>query len=193
MVGGGHAPGVGRRATSEFPPGWSDEQIIAVIKDVANDPGEARRRQYNGRWRCAGERYNVHVVVLVEENGYVHTGYPIAGPGVIRNADTAKDPANPTVADLHENRISYFADRVLTALADRLSPADYSHYRSLHWAGEWEELVDVLAAHASIENLTLSPDEFSDFEKLLNTYDLPVAGCLYLNDRDHILENLRPA
>src|SRR6266511_3467798 len=108
-VGGGHAPGVGHRGTSEFPRGWSDEQIIAVIKDVANDPGEARRQQPNGRWRCAGERYGVHLVVLVEENGHVHTGYPVAGKGVVRNADTAKDPANPTVADLEENRVSYFA------------------------------------------------------------------------------------
>ncbi|HKN51845.1 MAG TPA: EndoU domain-containing protein [Amycolatopsis sp.] len=192
-MGGGHAPSVGRRATSEFPPGWSNEQIIAVIKDVANDPGEARRRQYNGRWRCAGERYNVHVIVLVEENGQVHTAYPIAGPGVVRNPDRAKDPANPTVADLQDNRISYFADSVLAMFAERLAPADYAHYRSLLWAGEWEELVDVLAAHASIEDFKLSPDEFSDFEKLLNSYDLPVANCLYLNDREHIIERLRPA
>lgn len=191
-MGGGHAPGVGRRGTSEFPKGWSDEHIIAVIKDVANDPGEARRRQQNGRWRCAGERYGVHLVVLVEENGHVHTGYPVAGPGVVRNADTAKDPANPTVADLKENRISYFADSVLTLLADRLTPEDFTHYRTLLWSGEWEELVDVLAAHACKVDLKLSPDEFSDFEKLLNTYDLPVAGCAFLNDRGHILERLRP-
>lgn len=52
-MGGGHASGVGRRATSEFPPGWNDEHIISVVKDVANDPSEARRQQRNGRWRCA--------------------------------------------------------------------------------------------------------------------------------------------
>jgi hypothetical protein len=39
----------------------------------------------------------------------------------------------------------------------------------------------------------MSPDEFSDFEKLLNTYDLPVPACAFLNDRDHILERLRPS
>jgi hypothetical protein len=190
-MGGGHASGAGRRATSEFPPGWSDEHIISVVKDVANDPGEARRQQRNGRWRCAGERFNVHVVVLVEENGYVHTAYPVAGPGVTRNPDAARDPANPTVADLKENRISFFADSVLTMLGDRLSPEDFTHYRTLLWSGEWEELGDVLAAHAAKVDLKLSSDELSDFEKLLNSYDLPIAGCAFLNDRDHILTQLR--
>ncbi|OXM70898.1 EndoU domain-containing protein [Amycolatopsis vastitatis] len=191
-MGGGHAPGVGRRATSEFPPGWTDEHIISVVKDVANDPSEARRRQQNGRWRCAGERFNVHLIVLVEADGRVYTAYPVAGPGVVRNPDTARDPANPTVADLRENRISFFADSVLTTVGGRLSPEDYTHYRTLLWAGEWEELADVLAAHAVKVGLNLSPDEFSDFEKLLNSYDLPVPGCAFLNDREHILRQLRP-
>lgn len=189
-MGGGHAPGVGRRATSEFPPGWTDEQIIAVVKDVANDPGEARRLQKNGRWRCAGERFNVHLIVLVEENGHVHTAYPVAGPGVVRNPDTARDPANPTVADLKENRISFFADSVLSTLGGRLPPDDLSHYRTLLWSGEWEELADVLAAHVVKDGLRLTSDELSDFEKLLNSYDLPVPGCAFLNDREHILTRL---
>ena len=191
-MGGGHAPGVGRRATSEFPAGWTDEHIISVVKDVANDPSEARRQQLNGRWRCAGERFNVYLIVLVEEDGRVYTAYPVAGPGVVRNPDTARDPANPTVADLKENRISFFADSVLTTVGDRLKPEDYTHYRTLLWAGEWEELADVLAAHAVKVGLNFSPDEFSDFEKLLNSYDLPVPGCAFLNDREHILKQLRP-
>jgi hypothetical protein len=191
-VGGGHAPGTGRRGTSEFPVGWSDEQIIAVVKDVANDPGEPTRRQHNGRWRAAGERHGVNVVVLVEENGQVHTAYPIGGPGVTRNADTAKDPANPTVADLADGRISYFADILLNQLANRLPAVDLTHYRGLLWAGEWEELVDVLVAHIVSERLSLSVDEYADLERLLNTYELPLAGYVFLNDREHILEQLRP-
>jgi hypothetical protein len=123
----------------------------------------------------------------------VYTGYPVAGPGVVRNPDAARDPANPTVADLKENRISFFADSVLTALADRLSPEDYTHYRTLLWSGEWEELADVLAAHATKLGLNLSADELSDLEKLLNSFDLPVANCAFLNDREHILNQLRPA
>ncbi|MDT7726993.1 MAG: hypothetical protein QOI21_3569 [Actinomycetota bacterium] len=191
-MGGGHAPGTGRRATSEFPAGWTDEQIIAVIKDVANDPGEPRRRQYNGRWRAAGERYGVQVVVLVEENGQVHTAYPLEGEGVMRNPDTAKDPANPTVADVAAGRISYFAEVLLNQLANRLPQTDFAHYRSLLWSGEWEELVDVLVAHIGAENLRLTVDEYADLERLLNTYDLPVIGYDFLNDRDHVLERMRP-
>ena len=190
-MGGGHAPGTGRRATSEFPPGWSDEQIIAVVKDVANDPGEPRTRQYNGRWRCAGERYGVQVVVLVDAEGFVHTGYPIGGLGVVRNPDAARDPANPTVADAAENRISYFIDSLLNLLADRLTPPELTHYRGLQWSGEWEELTDTLAAHITVAELRLTPDELSDFEKLLNSFDLPMKDCLYINDRDHILNRLR--
>ncbi len=191
-MGGGHAPGKGRRATSEFPVGWTDEQIIAVIKDVANDPSEPRRRQHNRRWRCAGERYGVHLIVLVEENGNVHTGYPVAGPGVVRNPDAAADPANPTVADVSAGRISFFGDSVLDQLSDRIAPDVLAYYRTLHWSGEWEELADVLVAHALNEDLRLSVDEFATLESLLNSFELPVFGFLYLNDRAHALTTLRP-
>ncbi len=191
-MGGGHAPGKGRRATSEFPAGWTGEQIIAVIKDVANDPSEPRLRQHNGRWRCTGERYGVHLIVLVEDNGSVKTGYPVAGPGVVRNPDAAADPANPTVADLAAGRISFFGDSLLDQLADRLAPDVLSFYRTLHWSGEWEELADVLVAHAVHENLRLGVDEFATLESLLNSFDLPIDGFLYLNDRTHTLATLRP-
>lgn len=191
-MGGGHAPGTGRRATSEFPRGWTNEQIIAVVKDVANDPGEPRRRQYNGRWRAAGERYGVQVVVLVEDDGQVHIAYPVGGEGVIRNPDTAKDPANPTVADLAEGRISYFVDVLLEQLANRLPEEDVAHYQGLLWSGEWEELVDVLIAHLGAQGIRLTVDEYADLERLLNTYDLPVPGYAFLNDRAHILAQLKP-
>ncbi|GAA3534083.1 EndoU domain-containing protein [Amycolatopsis ultiminotia] len=190
-MGGGHAAGTGRRATTEFPPGWSAEQIIAVVKDVANDPGEPRRLQYNGRWRCAGERYGVQVVVLVNGDGLVHTGYPVSGPGVVRNPDAARDPANPTVADQAGNRISYFTESLLHLVSDRLTPEDLDHYRDLQWSGEWEELADTMAAHFTHTGFRLTADEFADFEKLLNSFDVPVGACTYLNDRDRLLSTLR--
>jgi hypothetical protein len=191
-VGGGHAPGTGRRATSEFPAGWSDERIIAVVKDVANDPGEPSRRQHNGRWRAAGVRYGVRVVVLVEEDGRVHTAFPVGGPGVVRNPDTAKDPTNPTVADLVDGRISYFADVLLSQLAGRLPAEDFRHYRGLLWSGEWEELVDALIAQLAATGIELTVDEFADLERLLNTYELPLTGYDFLNDRERVLDRLRP-
>ncbi|MBB4687339.1 EndoU domain-containing protein [Amycolatopsis jiangsuensis] len=191
-MGGGHAPGAGHRATTEFPPGWSPEQILAVLKDVANDPGEPRRRQYNGRWRCAGERYGVQVAVLVNSDGRVHTGYPLSGHGVVRNPDTARDPANPTVADRAGNRISYFTDSLLRLVTTRVSATDLAHYRELQWSGEWEELADTLSAHFTHTGFQLTPDEFADFEKLLNSFETPVPDCTYLNDRDHTLATVRP-
>jgi hypothetical protein len=195
-VGGGHAPGTGRRATTEFPAGWTDEQIIAVIEDVANEPAEPWRRQYNGRWRAGGERYGVQVVVLAEENGQVRTAYPLAGSGVIRNPDTAMDPANPTVADVAAGRISYFAEVLLNQLANRLRPRDFAHYRGLLWSGEWEELVDVMVAHIGAKKIRLTVDEYADLERLLNTYDtydLPVHDYCFLNDRDRVLTRMRPS
>lgn len=190
-MGGGHASGIGRRATCEFPPDWSDQQIIAVVKDVANDPGAPRRQQYNGRWRCVGVRYGVAVVVLVNGDGMVHTSYPLSGPGVVRNPDAARDPANPTVEDRTGNRISYFADSVLRLLKDRLAPDDLEYYRDLQWAGEWEELADTMAAHFEITGIQLNSDEYADFEKLLRSFDLPARDCAYLNDRERVLAELR--
>jgi hypothetical protein len=52
--------------------------------------------------------------------------------------------------------------------------------------------VDVLVAHIVSEQLRLSVDEYADLERLLNTYELPLAGFVFLNDRKHILEQLRP-
>jgi hypothetical protein len=62
----------------------------------------------------------------------------------------------------------------------------------LLWSGEWEELVDVMVAHIGAENIRLTVDEYADLERLLNTYDLPVIGYDFLNDRDHVLERMRP-
>ncbi|MFF0148579.1 EndoU nuclease-like protein [Amycolatopsis sulphurea] len=191
-MGGGHGSGAGHRATTEFPSDWSAEQIIAVLKDVANDPDGPRRQQYNGRWRCAGERYGVHVAVLVNGNGHVHTGYPLSGPGVLRNPDTARDPANPAVTDRSGNRISYFLGSLLQQLTDRLAKRDLAYYLELQWSGEWEELADTLAAHFTHTGFRLTADEFADFEKLLNSFDLPARDCVFLNDRTRILAELGP-
>ncbi|RZQ65094.1 EndoU domain-containing protein [Amycolatopsis suaedae] len=191
-MGGGHAPGKGRRATTEFPVGWTDERILSTVVDVAKNPDERPRRLRNGRWRTAGVRDGVEIVVLIEQNGQVHIAYPVGGTGVVRNPDTARDPAHPTVADLTDGRVSYFAETLLSQLSDRIPPDDLAHYRSLHHSGEWEELVDVLAAHLSAQDVVLTPDELADFTRLMNSYDIPRPGYNFLNDRDNILGLLRP-
>lgn len=106
------------------------------ILDVAKNPDEVPRRQHNGRWRATGVRGGVEIVVLIEQSGEIHIGYPVRGPGVIRNPDQARDPANLTVADLEAGRISHFATSLLDRLADRLPADDLAHDRSLHHAGE---------------------------------------------------------
>ncbi|MGC7093356.1 EndoU domain-containing protein [Amycolatopsis lurida] len=191
-MGGGHAAGTGRRATTEFPASWSASRILGLITDVANRPDEPPRRLRNGRWRAGGVREGVSIVVLVEPDGRVHTGFPTAGPGVVRNPDTAADPANPTVADVTESRVSFYAEKLLAQLANRLPGWELAHYHELYVAGEWEELVDVLAAHLVAERLPLTVDELADFERLLNTYDIPQPGCHFLNDRERVLAALQP-
>ncbi len=166
---------------------------MAAIIDVAKDPDERPRKQPNGRWRTAGVRDGVDIVALIEPDGQVRTAYPVGGTGVTRNPDAARDPANPTVDDLSAGRISYFAETLLDQLAGRLPADDLAHYRGLLWSGEWEELADVLAAHLATGSFRLSPDEHTNLEYLLNGFSTPLAGCAYLNDRDRILDALRPA
>ena len=38
----------------------------------------------------------------------------------------------------------------------------------------------------------LSVDEFADFERLINTHDVPMPGHAFISDREHVLEQLKP-
>jgi hypothetical protein len=75
-TGGGHRFGTGRGKT-EFPQGWSDDDIIEAIEDVANDPGSVRSAGRYGREKVIGIRRGMLIVVIVEPaTGRVVTGYP---------------------------------------------------------------------------------------------------------------------
>lgn len=75
--GGGHRAGRGVPGKSEFPPGWSDDRIIAAIEDVANDPAARRRTEADGRTIVTGRRDGVDIRVVVERDGRtIVTGYP---------------------------------------------------------------------------------------------------------------------
>ena len=75
--GEGHGAGRNRPKKSEFPSGWSDDQAIEAIKDVANDPESARRVQENGRIAVNGTRDGVEIEVIIEpDKTTVVTGYP---------------------------------------------------------------------------------------------------------------------
>lgn len=158
-MGGSHAPGTGRRGTTEFPAGWSRERIMDTILDVAKDPDEVPRRLRNGVWRTVGVRDGVEIVVLVAGDGAVRTAYPVSGPGVIRNPDRAADPASLTVDDLAAERIGDAAAKLLDALADRVPAEDLAVYRELYHVGEWEELADVVTAQVDGDRLPLSVAE----------------------------------
>lgn len=83
-TGGGHRPGSGASGKSEFPPGWSDDRIIAAIEEVANSPASARTLGRDNRMVVDGIRDGVTIRVVIGSDGHtVVTGYPTNVP---RNA-----------------------------------------------------------------------------------------------------------
>jgi len=80
--GGGHRPGTGYPGKSEFPSGWSDEQIMHHISDVATDPHSTVRPGRGGDVFVQGTRDGVDIQVLIR-NGQIWTAYPTSTP---RNA-----------------------------------------------------------------------------------------------------------
>lgn len=144
--GGGHASGTGRRGATEFPTGWSREQITERLLDVARYPDETPRLLANGLWHTTGVREDVRIVVLLEAAGSVRTAFPVEGPGVVRNPDRATDPDHPTLDDLAAGRASYETSERLASVRERLSDADRELYEQLHRAGEWDELDALLTA-----------------------------------------------
>ncbi|MFE9577211.1 EndoU domain-containing protein [Nocardia sp. NPDC006044] len=85
--GGGHAPGVGAPGKTEFPDTdtWTDDHIIDSVLDVARNPDQTPVLQDNGRWKVSGTRDGVLIEVIVNSDGSIRTGYPVSGPGVVRN------------------------------------------------------------------------------------------------------------
>jgi hypothetical protein len=73
---GGHRSGSGRGQASEFPPGWSDDEIIDAIEDVANDPTSLRMPASSGRFKMIGKRKSVVIVVIVAGGSEIITGHP---------------------------------------------------------------------------------------------------------------------
>ncbi|MGB3404761.1 MAG: EndoU domain-containing protein [Microcoleaceae cyanobacterium] len=85
-TGGGHGPGRGVPGKSEFPMGWSDEQVIDYIKDVIQDPNSRWRRQARlpgkpQRWSVEGRRDGIDIKVIVEPDGEgIITAFPTNVP-----------------------------------------------------------------------------------------------------------------
>ena len=77
-TGGGHAPGLGIAGKSEFPAGWSNEQIMHNISDVATDP-KSHVQKLGGTTIIEGSREGVDIKVVVRD-GRIVTGYPTNTP-----------------------------------------------------------------------------------------------------------------
>jgi hypothetical protein len=74
---GGHRAGTGNPGKSEFPAGWSDEQILHNISDVATDPALKWTRQDNGNIKVEGTRDGVDIRVILDPTGSrIITGFP---------------------------------------------------------------------------------------------------------------------
>ncbi len=77
--GGGHRAGTGYPGKSEFTAGWSDDQIMHHISDVATDPLSTTVRTQGRDVFVAGTRDGIDIEVLIR-NGEIWTGYPTNVP-----------------------------------------------------------------------------------------------------------------
>lgn len=78
--GGGHRPGTGYPGKSEFPQGWTDDQIMHEISDIATDPLLAwSPRSGTGDYWVDGTRGGVDIQVLIRRNE-IWTAYPTNVP-----------------------------------------------------------------------------------------------------------------
>jgi len=82
---GGHRAGTGRPGKTEFPPSWDDDKIIKEILDVAQHPDSQPIQGRFDRWEYIGTRDGVQIKVILEADGRVVSGYPLHGPGILRN------------------------------------------------------------------------------------------------------------
>lgn len=81
---GGHRPGTGFPGKSEFPAGWSDQEIKEAISDIATDPSTSwSKPDSRGFVSGTGNRGGIDILVVVDTHkGRIVTGYP---PNLPRN------------------------------------------------------------------------------------------------------------
>lgn len=74
---------------SEFPPDWTDRESLDEVASVARRPDEVRyqpaTKRRSARYIMVGSRGGVRIKVVVDLDGSIVTGYPLNGPGVVRN------------------------------------------------------------------------------------------------------------
>jgi RHS repeat-associated protein len=79
-TGGGHRAGTGLPGKSEFPAGWSDDQVMHHIADIATDPAATRTAGRGGRTVVDGTRDGIDIRVILAPDGSIVTGFPTNVP-----------------------------------------------------------------------------------------------------------------
>lgn len=83
--GGGHRAGTGKAGKTEFPPDWTDDDIIERVMRTAMNPDRVARDK-NDRFVALADVEGVTVKVVLESDGRIVTSYPLpGGAGVIDN------------------------------------------------------------------------------------------------------------
>lgn len=82
---GGHASGTGRPGKTEFPAGWSDEDISAALASAADRPSKVNPDLTGRNFIAEGTHRGVTVQAVVRPDGSIEAGWPVRGPGVKRN------------------------------------------------------------------------------------------------------------
>ncbi|WP_375552746.1 RHS repeat-associated core domain-containing protein [Rhodophyticola porphyridii] len=84
-TGGGHRAGTGRPGKTEFPPSMSDDEILGAIEEVAKNGDVRGPARTPGGVRVGGVVDGIEIEVVVGPDGGIRTGWPVSGPGVVRN------------------------------------------------------------------------------------------------------------
>jgi hypothetical protein len=84
--GGGHRAGTGKPGKTEFPADWSDDKILDSVSDVAKNGTPVKPGNKPNTTVKTGTVDGVDIEVVVNNgDGSVVTGYPVKGPGVVKN------------------------------------------------------------------------------------------------------------
>lgn len=178
---GGHLPGAARAGATQFPPGWHEQRVHDAIHRVTRAPTTLA----NGRTWAERTVDGVRIGVLRDGTGAVRTAAPLPGPDVRRTPSPPGEVTTLLVGELKRT-----ATALLTDAAPILAQDERTALKALRDSGEWAELADALVAR--LVALPDLPEPLATTaEQLLLAFDLPVDGCVHLNDRDRLSARLR--
>ncbi len=177
LLRGGHLPGAGRPGTTLFPSDWDEQRVHDAARLLTGPPTVLA----NGLTWTEGTVDGIRIGVLREATGAVRTIAPLPGPDVRWMPEPRRALQTLLVGALQRT-----ANILLTDAAPFLDPDERAALRALRDAEEWVELADALVARL-VDTAELPEPVTAGATRLLLAFDLPVDGCLYLNDRDRWL------